>query len=97
MSWEGLRPVVRSRRLSPHLPKVSFVPVIDLDGWCSGDETARRRVALAFDVACRDTGFLQIVGHRVPKSVRAGVRDAADAFCALEKRRSAASSPRRAR
>ena len=63
---------------------MSLVPVIDIDGWWSGDRVARQRIALAFDAAYRDTGFLQIVGHRVPESVRAGIRDVADEFFALD-------------
>lgn len=60
------------------------IPVIDLEGWWSGDPAARRRIAAAFDGAAREHGFLQIVGHGVPASLRAGVRDAADGFFALD-------------
>ena len=64
--------------------------VLDLEGWWSGDAVARRRIASAFDAACRDTGFLQIVGHGVDEPLRSGISDASDAFFALaedEKRR----------
>ncbi len=66
------------------------VPVIDIEGWWSGDAPARARIAAAFDEACRETGFLQVVGHRVDDRVRARAFAAADAFFALsdaEKRR----------
>ncbi len=60
------------------------IPVIDIEGWWSGDTPARRRIAEAFDAAAREHGFLQIVGHGVPAAVRAGIRDAADGFFALD-------------
>ena len=47
------------------------VPVIDIEGWWSGDALARARIAAAFDEACRETGFLQVVGHQVDDRVRA--------------------------
>ena len=67
-----------------------LVPVIDIAGWFSRDEAARRRVARAVDEACRESGFFQIVGHGVDESLRQQVKDVADEFFALpeaEKRR----------
>ena len=59
------------------------VPVIDIEGWWSGDAPVRARIAAAFDAACRETGFLQVVGHRVDHGVRARAFAAADEFFAL--------------
>jgi isopenicillin N synthase-like dioxygenase len=42
------------------------VPVIDLGPFRSGDDAARREVAEQIDRACRDVGFLSVVGHGVP-------------------------------
>jgi isopenicillin N synthase-like dioxygenase len=42
------------------------VPVIDLHPFRSGGEDDRRRVARAVDEACREIGFLVLVGHGVP-------------------------------
>lgn len=63
---------------------MSEIPVIDIEGWWSGDPVARQRIAAAFDAAAREHGFLQIVGHGVAESLRAGIRDAADEFFALD-------------
>lgn len=68
----------------------ALVPVIDIAGWFSGDEVARRRVAHAVDDACRQSGFFQIVGHGIDDALRQDVKDVADEFFALsddEKRR----------
>ncbi len=66
------------------------LPTIDIGGWFDGTEADRRRVAGQFDEACRSTGFLQLVGHRVPIPLFREVKAVADEFFALdldEKRR----------
>jgi isopenicillin N synthase-like dioxygenase len=60
-----------------------LVPVIDLEGWFSGDVAARQRVARAVDEACRRSGFFQIVGHGIDEATRAAIKDVADEFFAL--------------
>lgn len=41
------------------------LPVIDFTAFRTGDLPARRQVARALDRACRETGFLYLVGHGV--------------------------------
>jgi isopenicillin N synthase-like dioxygenase len=67
-----------------------LVPVIDIEGWFSGDEAAKRRIAREIDAACRGSGFFQIVGHGIDEGLRQEVKDVADEFFELpeeEKRR----------
>jgi isopenicillin N synthase-like dioxygenase len=59
------------------------VPVIDLAPARRGGLAARRRVAEAIDVACRDIGFFAIVGHGVPAPLVDELRRCAHAFFAL--------------
>ncbi len=59
------------------------VPIIDLGAWADGDETARWGVAAALDVACREVGFMQIVGHSITDDVLGGMLAAADDFFGL--------------
>ena len=61
----------------------NLVPVIDIAGWFSGDDVARRQVAGAVDDACRVSGFFQIVGHGIDERLRQDVKDVADEFFAL--------------
>ena len=61
----------------------NLVPVIDIAGWFSGDDVARRQVARAVDDACRVSGFFQIVGHGIDERVRQDVKDVADEFFGL--------------
>ncbi len=61
------------------------VPAIDISPYLRpssspADDVARADVAREFDRACRDVGFIQIHGHRVPDSVIAGLAAASDAF-----------------
>jgi len=66
------------------------LPTIDIGGWFDGTDADRRRIALEFDESCRATGFLQLVGHRVPIPLFREVKAVADEFFALdldEKRR----------
>jgi isopenicillin N synthase-like dioxygenase len=45
------------------------VPVIDLEPFRLGTDAARRSVAAQVDAACRDVGFLSVVGHGVPTAL----------------------------
>jgi isopenicillin N synthase-like dioxygenase len=47
----------------------SVVPVIDLEPFRLGDDADRRAVAAQIDTACREVGFLSVVGHGVPQDV----------------------------
>jgi isopenicillin N synthase-like dioxygenase len=66
------------------------VPTVDLAGWASGDRRRRAAIAQAVDEACRTVGFMQIVGHGVPRRAVDELTAAMDGFFALpmdEKRR----------
>jgi isopenicillin N synthase-like dioxygenase len=74
----------------------AYVPVVDLSGWFRDDPSARTGVARELDRAFRDVGFVQVVGHGVPSSVRVGAFDAMDRFFARPedlKRRAVPSDP----
>lgn len=43
------------------------LPLIDFDGWRSGDAAARRRVAGELRAACEQRGFFYLLGHGVPQ------------------------------
>ena len=57
-----------------------FVPIIDIGNWDAGDADRRRQIADEIDRACRDVGFLQVVGHGVPAAIIDTVLAASDAF-----------------
>ena len=61
----------------------SPIPIIDLHPWFTGDPVGRRSVAVAFDRAYRDVGFLQVVGHGVADGVIHGAFEAMQAFFTL--------------
>jgi len=61
------------------------VPAVDITPWVSGGSTAEReRVAREIDAACREVGFIQILGHGIPTSVTDGLASAMDVFFALD-------------
>ncbi|MBS43781.1 MAG: 2OG-Fe(II) oxygenase [Nocardioides sp.] len=61
------------------------VPVVDLTPYTAGgSESERRAVADAVDAACREVGFLQVLGHGVPDAAVAGLASAIDDFFALD-------------
>ena len=62
---------------------MSFVPLVDLLPWYSGDPAGRSAVAGQVDAALSRVGFLLVTGHGVTAQLRADVRQAARAFFAL--------------
>jgi isopenicillin N synthase-like dioxygenase len=59
----------------------ALVPTVDLRGWDDGSR--RAEIAADLDAACRQIGFLQLVGHGVPDAVIAAMLAATDAFFGL--------------
>jgi isopenicillin N synthase-like dioxygenase len=55
------------------------VPVIDLTRW----DTDRDALVAEVDAACREVGFLQVVGHGIDREVIDAMLDAGDRFFAL--------------
>jgi len=62
---------------------MDLVPVADLSHWRSGGPSGRAAVAHAVGQACRDVGFLQIVGHGIPEPVSAALRSETEQFFQL--------------
>jgi isopenicillin N synthase-like dioxygenase len=63
---------------------VSFrVPTVDITPYVTGTG-GRAAVAAAFDTACREVGFVQVVGHGVPDDAIDGLTTAMDDFFALD-------------
>lgn len=61
------------------------VPVIDISPYVddAGRDDARGEVAVHVDEACREVGFIQIVGHGISQSVIDGLTDAMEGFFCL--------------
>ncbi|MFC5493758.1 isopenicillin N synthase family dioxygenase [Nocardioides caricicola] len=61
------------------------VPAVDIAAYVD-DGTAEERAVVAreVDAACREVGFMQLVGHGVPADVIEGLGAAMDAFFALD-------------
>ncbi|MBN3453740.1 isopenicillin N synthase family oxygenase [Mycobacterium sp. DSM 3803] len=63
------------------------VPVIDVSPYVKGGDAHSdadcARVARAFDAACREPGFMQIVGHGIDTAAIAELTDALDEFFGL--------------
>jgi isopenicillin N synthase-like dioxygenase len=60
------------------------VPVVDITPYVSGGTADEKRaVARAIDEACSQVGFIQILGHGIPRSTRAGLAEAMDELFAL--------------
>ena len=61
------------------------VPAVDITPWVAqGTPAERERVAREIDAACREVGFIQILGHGIPTSVTDGLASAMDDFFALD-------------
>ncbi len=58
----------------------SVVPIIDIEPYRIGDTAAKQRVAEQVERACRDIGFLTIVGHGVPDTLTTHCYDLAKQF-----------------
>ncbi|GGJ72208.1 2OG-Fe(II) oxygenase [Agromyces bauzanensis] len=67
---------------------ISFhVPLVDISAYVrDGSSVERAAVAQQVDAACREVGFIQVVGHGIAASVIQGLTDAMDAFFALDLR-----------
>jgi isopenicillin N synthase-like dioxygenase len=59
---------------------MSAVPLIDLSGWYSGDQTQRSEIAVAVDEALTNSGFLLITGTRIPSELPQMLRAAVKEF-----------------
>lgn len=62
----------------------SEIPVIDIGPFGDGDGPGAAAVAAAFDRACRDLGFVVVVGHGVPQSAIDAAHRSSRAFFDLE-------------
>jgi isopenicillin N synthase-like dioxygenase len=61
------------------------VPEVDITPYVlHGSPEERAEVAAAVDRACREVGFIQIVGHGIADDVTQGLADALDEFFALD-------------
>ena len=58
----------------------AFVPVIDIAGWIDRDPAERGRIAAEVDRACREVGFLQVVGHGITSATIDSMLEACDEF-----------------
>jgi isopenicillin N synthase-like dioxygenase len=67
------------------IPTAFRVPTVDIGPYlrADADPSARAATAAALDVACREVGFVQIVGHRVPDGARDDLAGGLDEFFAL--------------
>lgn len=62
----------------------SRVSVVDISPFITGDAAGRQEVAAAVDRACREVGFLVVVGHGVPQALIDRAHAAARAFFDLD-------------
>jgi Isopenicillin N synthase and related dioxygenases len=61
------------------------VPAIDITPYVQGGSAEERAaVARQIDDACRTVGFMQILGHGIPDAIIDGLKEAMDAFFALD-------------
>jgi isopenicillin N synthase-like dioxygenase len=59
------------------------IPTIDLAAFREGTAQQREAVAEQVDRAARTVGFMQVIGHRIPAEVEAGLTAAMDGFFGL--------------
>lgn len=62
-----------------HVPAIDITPYVQ-----GGSAEDRAAVARAIDEACRTVGFMQILGHGIPDPIIDGLKEAMDAFFALD-------------
>jgi isopenicillin N synthase-like dioxygenase len=61
------------------------VPAVDITAWVAdGTADEKAAVAAAIDTACREVGFIQILGHGIPTAVTDGLAGAMDDFFGQE-------------
>jgi isopenicillin N synthase-like dioxygenase len=61
------------------------VPTVDISAFVSGgSDLARSEVATALDRACREVGFVQILGHGISQATIDGLTEAIDRFFELD-------------
>jgi isopenicillin N synthase-like dioxygenase len=61
------------------------VPAVDITAWVAGGtDEERAAVTAAIDTACREVGFIQILGHGIPVTVTDGLASAMDDFFAQD-------------
>ena len=62
-------------------PSAFHVPVVDISPYTArGTDAERADTAAAVDQACRTVGFIQIVGHGIPRAAVDGLTAAMDSF-----------------
>jgi len=61
------------------------VPAVDITAWVgNGTDEEKAAVTAAIDTACREVGFIQILGHGIPAGVTDGLASAMDDFFAQD-------------
>ncbi|MCU1404382.1 MAG: isopenicillin synthase family oxygenase [Glaciihabitans sp.] len=62
-------------------PSPFTVPAVDISAWVGDGSTEERAAVIAaIDTACREVGFIQILGHGIPRAVLDGLAGAMDDF-----------------
>jgi isopenicillin N synthase-like dioxygenase len=62
---------------------MDVIPIVDLEPWEKGGAAARASAARSLDAACRNIGFMQVVGHGLPASVSEALRRETEVFFQL--------------
>ncbi len=62
-----------------HVPQIDISPYVN-----DGSAEDKAAVAAAVDTACREVGFIQIIGHGIPTDVSAGLASAMDDFFGMD-------------
>jgi isopenicillin N synthase-like dioxygenase len=61
------------------------VPAVDITAWVAGGtDEEKAAVTAAIDTACREVGFIQILGHGIPVPITDGLASAMDDFFAQD-------------
>ncbi|XP_076943812.1 jasmonate-induced oxygenase 2-like [Bidens hawaiensis] len=80
---ESGKPIIPDRYVKPPLDRPSFnsnpldinIPLIDLAGMKTGDQTARETILNEISVACREWGFFQVINHGLSDELVDGARE----------------------